>query len=237
MAWLNARAVAPSETPIDASMPVILATWRTGTGRSGVGAWSFTTPRAASPGGAGGAGAGGAGGAGAVGAGGAGGAGTAGSGGAGAGGTGATGARGTRGVGTVAGGTGGDGAAGPGGARTSGAGATRASGAAGTGGARGAGGTAGAGGTGAGGASVVGAGGAGPANDTGTHVMALRPSSVPQRVALLSPPPSSFPDPEFDLTRAASSTVIRLLTTVVTDPGFESTTAFSLFTALVDFCC
>ncbi|CAI7743918.1 unnamed protein product [Closterium sp. NIES-53] len=33
MAWLNARAVAPSATPIDASMPVILAMWRTGTGR------------------------------------------------------------------------------------------------------------------------------------------------------------------------------------------------------------
>ncbi|CAI7769898.1 unnamed protein product, partial [Closterium sp. NIES-54] len=51
----------------------------------------------------------------------------------------------------------------------------------------------------------------------GTHVMALRPSSVPQRVALPSPPASSLPDvpdPESDLTRAASPIITRLLATV-----------------------
>ncbi|CAI7772733.1 unnamed protein product [Closterium sp. NIES-54] len=72
----------------------------------------------------------------------------------------------------------------------------------------------------------------------GTHVMALRPSSVPQRVALPSPPASSLPDipdPEYDLTRAASPTVTRLLATDVTDPDFESTAAFSLVSELVDF--
>ncbi|CAI7802504.1 unnamed protein product [Closterium sp. NIES-53] len=45
----------------------------------------------------------------------------------------------------------------------------------------------------------------------GTHVMALRPSSVPH------------------------PTVTRLLATVVIDPDFESTTAFALVTELVDF--
>ncbi|CAI7918393.1 unnamed protein product [Closterium sp. NIES-54] len=72
----------------------------------------------------------------------------------------------------------------------------------------------------------------------GTHVMALRPSSVPQRVAL--PPLSTsslpnIPDLEFDLARAASPTVTRLLVTVVTDPDFESIAAFALVTELVDF--
>ncbi|CAI7777112.1 unnamed protein product [Closterium sp. NIES-54] len=72
----------------------------------------------------------------------------------------------------------------------------------------------------------------------GTHCMALRPSSVPQRVVLPKPPASSFlhiPDPESDLARAASPTVTRLLATVITDPDFESTAAFSLVTELVDF--
>ncbi|CAI7888337.1 unnamed protein product [Closterium sp. NIES-54] len=71
-----------------------------------------------------------------------------------------------------------------------------------------------------------------------THVMALRPSSVPQRVPLPSPPVSSLPgvpDPESDLARAASPTVPRLLATVVTDPSFESTTASALVAELVDF--
>ncbi|CAI7808749.1 unnamed protein product [Closterium sp. NIES-54] len=70
----------------------------------------------------------------------------------------------------------------------------------------------------------------------GTHVMALHPSSVPQRVALLSPLASSLadvPDPESDLARAASLTVTRLLATVVTDPDFESTAAFALVASLV----
>ncbi|CAI7801290.1 unnamed protein product [Closterium sp. NIES-54] len=61
-----------------------------------------------------------------------------------------------------------------------------------------------------------------------THVMALRPSSVPQHVALPSPPASSLPDvpdPESDLACAASPTVTRLLATIVTNPDFESTSA------------
>ncbi|CAI7788198.1 unnamed protein product [Closterium sp. NIES-53] len=72
----------------------------------------------------------------------------------------------------------------------------------------------------------------------GTHIMALRPSSVPLRVPLPSPPSSSLPhvpDPESDLARAASPTVPRLLATVVTDPSFESTAASALVAELVDF--
>ncbi|CAI7788363.1 unnamed protein product [Closterium sp. NIES-54] len=72
----------------------------------------------------------------------------------------------------------------------------------------------------------------------GTHGMALRPSSVPLRVVLLEPPVSSLPhvrDPESNLARAASATVTRLLATVVTDPDLEFTTAFALFTELVNF--
>ncbi|CAI7814997.1 unnamed protein product, partial [Closterium sp. NIES-54] len=58
-----------------------------------------------------------------------------------------------------------------------------------------------------------------------THIMALRPSSVPLRVPLPSPPSSSRgdgPDPEYDLGHAASPTVPRLLATVVTYLSFES---------------
>ncbi|CAI7781676.1 unnamed protein product [Closterium sp. NIES-54] len=72
----------------------------------------------------------------------------------------------------------------------------------------------------------------------GTHAMALRPSSVPLRVPLPPPPESSFPafpDLESDLGRAASPTASRLLTTVVTDPFFESTAASALVAELVDF--
>ncbi|CAI7797150.1 unnamed protein product [Closterium sp. NIES-54] len=68
--------------------------------------------------------------------------------------------------------------------------------------------------------------------------MALRPSSVPQRVPLPSPPTSSLadgPDPESDLVRAASPTVPRLLATVVTDPSFESVATSALVAELVDF--
>ncbi|CAI7855056.1 unnamed protein product [Closterium sp. NIES-54] len=74
-----------------------------------------------------------------------------------------------------------------------------------------------------------------PPPDPGTHIMALRPSFVPLRVPLPSPPPSSLaddPDPEFDLARAASPTVPRLL---ATDPSFESTVASALVAELVDF--
>ncbi|CAI7756462.1 unnamed protein product, partial [Closterium sp. NIES-54] len=76
----------------------------------------------------------------------------------------------------------------------------------------------------------------------GTHQMALRPSTVSQRVPLPSPPASSLPvlaDPESDSLRAASPTLARLLSTVVTDPSFESAAASALVAELVDFaaCC
>ncbi|CAI7732824.1 unnamed protein product [Closterium sp. NIES-53] len=75
-----------------------------------------------------------------------------------------------------------------------------------------------------------------------THQMALRPSTASQRVPLPSPPESSLPvlaDPESDSLRAASPTVARLLSTVVTDPSFESAAASALVAELVDFaaCC
>ncbi|CAI7806599.1 unnamed protein product [Closterium sp. NIES-54] len=68
--------------------------------------------------------------------------------------------------------------------------------------------------------------------------MAICPSSVPQHVALPSPPASSLPDVpdlESNLTRAASPSVTRLLATVITDHDFESTAAFALVTELVEF--
>ncbi|CAI7770595.1 unnamed protein product [Closterium sp. NIES-53] len=72
--------------------------------------------------------------------------------------------------------------------------------------------------------------------------MALRPSTASQRVPLPSPPASSLPvlaDPESDSLRAASPTVARLLSVVVTDPSFETATASALVAELVDFaaCC
>ncbi|CAI5529973.1 unnamed protein product [Closterium sp. Naga37s-1] len=72
----------------------------------------------------------------------------------------------------------------------------------------------------------------------GTHDMTLRPSSVPQRVVLPLPPASSLPDvadPPSDLARASSSTVTRLLATVVTDPTFSSPAVSALVAELVDF--
>ncbi|CAI5953789.1 unnamed protein product [Closterium sp. NIES-64] len=72
----------------------------------------------------------------------------------------------------------------------------------------------------------------------GTHRMALRPSTAPQRVPLPSPPTSSLPalaDPESDSLRTASPTVTRLLAIVVTDPSFESAAASALVAELVDF--
>ncbi|CAI7927877.1 unnamed protein product [Closterium sp. NIES-54] len=66
---------------------------------------------------------------------------------------------------------------------------------------------------------------------TGTHTMALRPSSVPLRVPLPPPPESSLPavpNPESNLARAASPTVSHFLATVVTDPSFESSTTSAL---------
>ncbi|CAI7787862.1 unnamed protein product, partial [Closterium sp. NIES-54] len=76
----------------------------------------------------------------------------------------------------------------------------------------------------------------------GTHQMALRPSTVSQRVPLPSPPESSLPifaDPASDSLRAASPTAARLLSTVVSDPSFESAAASALVAELVDFvaCC
>ncbi|CAI7735749.1 unnamed protein product, partial [Closterium sp. NIES-54] len=72
----------------------------------------------------------------------------------------------------------------------------------------------------------------------GTHPMLLRLSTAPRRVPQPSPPASSLPalaDPESDSLRAASPTVTRLLSTVVTDPSFESAVASALVTELVDF--
>ncbi|CAI7890822.1 unnamed protein product [Closterium sp. NIES-53] len=72
----------------------------------------------------------------------------------------------------------------------------------------------------------------------GTHRMAFRPSTVPQRVVLPSPPASSLPhvpDPESDLVCTASPTLSRLLATVLTDPSFESAAASALVAELVDF--
>ncbi|CAI7730192.1 unnamed protein product [Closterium sp. NIES-54] len=68
--------------------------------------------------------------------------------------------------------------------------------------------------------------------------MALRPSSVPLRVPLPSPPESSLADGpklESDLFRAASPTVPRLLAIVVSDPSFKSAAAPTLVAELVDF--
>ncbi|CAI7888848.1 unnamed protein product [Closterium sp. NIES-53] len=75
-----------------------------------------------------------------------------------------------------------------------------------------------------------------------THQMTLRPSTESQRVPLPSPPASSLPvlpDPESDSLHASSPTDVRLLSTVVTDPSFESAAASALVAALVDFaaCC
>ncbi|CAI7803321.1 unnamed protein product [Closterium sp. NIES-54] len=72
----------------------------------------------------------------------------------------------------------------------------------------------------------------------GTHIMALRPSSVALRVPLPSPPASSLangPDPESDLVRVATPTITRLLATVFIHPSFESAVASSLVAELVDF--
>ncbi|CAI7885692.1 unnamed protein product [Closterium sp. NIES-54] len=72
----------------------------------------------------------------------------------------------------------------------------------------------------------------------GTHQMTLCPCTAPLRVPLLSPPASSLPvlaDPPSDSLRAASPTVACLLSTVVTDPSFESTGASALVAELVDF--
>ncbi|CAI7779064.1 unnamed protein product [Closterium sp. NIES-53] len=71
-----------------------------------------------------------------------------------------------------------------------------------------------------------------------THAMTLRPSSVPLRVPLPSPPESSLlavPGPESDRARASSPTVSCLIATAVTDPSFESAAACALVAELLDF--
>ncbi|CAI7774937.1 unnamed protein product [Closterium sp. NIES-54] len=77
-----------------------------------------------------------------------------------------------------------------------------------------------------------------PPSVPGTHQMTLHPSTAPLRVPLPSPPASSLPvlaDPASDSLRAASPTVARLLSTVVTDPSFESNAASALVAELFDF--
>ncbi|CAI7733638.1 unnamed protein product [Closterium sp. NIES-54] len=72
----------------------------------------------------------------------------------------------------------------------------------------------------------------------GTHTMALRPSSIPLRVPLPTPPESSLPevlDPESDRAHAARPTVARLLATAETDSSFESAAASALIAELLDF--
>ncbi|CAI7877161.1 unnamed protein product, partial [Closterium sp. NIES-54] len=72
----------------------------------------------------------------------------------------------------------------------------------------------------------------------GTHIMALRPSSIPQRVVLPLSPASSLPDvpiPESNLACAASLRVTHFLATLVTDLSFASTATSALVTELVDF--
>ncbi|CAI7736108.1 unnamed protein product [Closterium sp. NIES-53] len=71
-----------------------------------------------------------------------------------------------------------------------------------------------------------------------THDMTLRPSSVPQRIVLPSPPGSSLPanaDPPSDLAHTSSPTVTRFLATVVTDPTLLSPAVSALVAELVDF--
>ncbi|CAI7807205.1 unnamed protein product, partial [Closterium sp. NIES-54] len=72
----------------------------------------------------------------------------------------------------------------------------------------------------------------------GTHPMLLHLSTAPRRVPLPSPPASSLPalaDLESDSLRAATPIVAHLLSTVVTDPSFESAAASALVAELVDF--
>ncbi|CAI7788563.1 unnamed protein product [Closterium sp. NIES-54] len=73
-----------------------------------------------------------------------------------------------------------------------------------------------------------------PSEDT----MALRSSSVAQRLVQPSPPESSLshvPDPESDLVHATSPIVTHVLTTLVIDHTFESAAASALVAELVDF--
>ncbi|CAI7742027.1 unnamed protein product [Closterium sp. NIES-53] len=72
----------------------------------------------------------------------------------------------------------------------------------------------------------------------GTHAMTLRPSSVPLRVPLPTPPESSLPevpDPESDRARITTPAVSCLLAIAVTDPSFESAATSALIAELLDF--
>ncbi|CAI7798448.1 unnamed protein product [Closterium sp. NIES-54] len=67
-----------------------------------------------------------------------------------------------------------------------------------------------------------------PPHVSGTHSMALRPSTAPQRVPLLSPPASFLPDgptTESDSLRAASPTVSRFLSTTTSPLVFVAESA------------
>ncbi|CAI7855022.1 unnamed protein product, partial [Closterium sp. NIES-54] len=73
---------------------------------------------------------------------------------------------------------------------------------------------------------------------SGTHAMALLPSSVPLCVPLRAPPESSLPDvpdPESDRACGASPIVFRLLATAVTDLYFESAAVSALVAEMLDF--
>ncbi|CAI7785416.1 unnamed protein product [Closterium sp. NIES-54] len=78
---------------------------------------------------------------------------------------------------------------------------------------------------------------------SGTHAMALRPSSVPLPVPLPAPSESSLPevpDPDSNRARAASPTVSWLLATADTDPSFEPATVSALVAEMLEFavaCC
>ncbi|CAI5966963.1 unnamed protein product [Closterium sp. NIES-65] len=81
-----------------------------------------------------------------------------------------------------------------------------------------------------------------PTDQSQPQLLPVSPLPAPaphtEHFVLPEPPASSLPhvpNPESDLARASSPTVSRLLATVVTDPDFESTTAFALVTELVDF--
>ncbi|CAI7787712.1 unnamed protein product, partial [Closterium sp. NIES-53] len=68
--------------------------------------------------------------------------------------------------------------------------------------------------------------------------MTLRPSSVPLRVPLPTPPKSSLlavPDLESHRVCAASPTASRLIATAVVDPSFESAAESALVAELLDF--
>ncbi|CAI7805812.1 unnamed protein product [Closterium sp. NIES-54] len=157
--------------------------------------------------------------------------------GAGAAGAGGVGAGGTGGTGAGAGGAGGTGASGAGGTRAASARGARAGGARGTSGT----GAEGVGGAGAGGTRAGGSGTMGTAQRRPFFLPPPQSTLPPPDSALRQPPSplvsslSDDSDPVFELARAASPTVMRILATLVTDPSYESTAASALVTELIDF--